>query len=145
VSLVLCGVSWSTYTWALYKDIRMDQFAFFYMLTASWASTIVEETVFFPLDGFSSFVKDQVTIGVWVHFWVFNSVLLIYLCVIVLVPHSFYHNCSVVQLKVGDYDPTRGSFIVENSLCYPRIFVIPDEFVNCPFEICEELSWKDLA
>ena len=29
---------------------------------------------FFPLDGFSSLVKDQVTIGVWVHFWVFNSI-----------------------------------------------------------------------
>jgi hypothetical protein len=34
---------------------------------------------FFPLDGFSSFVKDQVTIGVWVHFWVFNSIPLIFL------------------------------------------------------------------
>jgi hypothetical protein len=31
---------------------------------------------FFPLDGFSSLVKDQVTIGVWVHFWVFWSSIL---------------------------------------------------------------------
>ena len=29
---------------------------------------------FFPLDGFSSLVNDQVTIGVWVHLWVFNSI-----------------------------------------------------------------------
>ena len=29
---------------------------------------------FFPLDSFSSFVKDKVTIGVWVHFWIFNSI-----------------------------------------------------------------------
>ena len=29
----------------------------------------VENAVFFLLDGFSSLVKDQVTIGVWVHFW----------------------------------------------------------------------------
>ena len=29
--------------------------------------------LFFPLlDGFCSFVKDQVAIGVWIHFWVFN-------------------------------------------------------------------------
>jgi hypothetical protein len=27
-----------------------------------------------PLDGFSSLVKHQVTIGVWIHLWVFNSV-----------------------------------------------------------------------
>jgi hypothetical protein len=39
----------------------------------------VENAVFVPLDGFSSFVKDQVAIGVWVHFWVFNSIALIYL------------------------------------------------------------------
>jgi hypothetical protein len=36
---------------------------------------------FFPLDGFSFFVKDQVAIGVWVHFWDFNSIPLIYLSV----------------------------------------------------------------
>ena len=32
----------------------------------------VENTVL--LDGFRSILKDQVTIGVWVHFWVFNSI-----------------------------------------------------------------------
>ena len=52
----------------------------------------------FPLDGFSSLVKDQVTIGVWVHLWVFNSIPLVYLSVAISVPCSFYHNCSVVQL-----------------------------------------------
>ena len=30
---------------------------------------IVENAVFLPLDGFGSLVEDQVTIGVWVHFW----------------------------------------------------------------------------
>ena len=41
----------------------------------------VEKAVFFPLDGFSSLDKDQVTIGVWIHLWVFNSVPLVYLSV----------------------------------------------------------------
>ena len=44
---------------------------------------------FFPLDGFSSLVKDQVTIGVWVHFWVFNSNPLIYLSVALPVSSVF--------------------------------------------------------
>jgi hypothetical protein len=39
-----------------------------------------------PRGGFSSFVKDQVTIVVWVNFWVFNSIPLIYLSVTVPVP-----------------------------------------------------------
>jgi hypothetical protein len=38
---------------------------------------IVENAAFFPLDGFSSLFKDQVTTGVWVHFWVFNCISLI--------------------------------------------------------------------
>jgi hypothetical protein len=53
---------------------------------------------------------------------------------------AFNHNCSVVQLEVGDGDSPRGSFIVENSFCYPRIFVIPDEFANCPRCLCIVLA-----
>ena len=33
--------------------------------------------LFFPLDDFSFLVKDQVTIGVWIHFWVFSCIPLI--------------------------------------------------------------------
>jgi hypothetical protein len=53
---------------------------------------------FFPLDGFMSLVKDQVTIGVWISLWEFNSILLVYLSVAIPVPCSFYLNSSVVQL-----------------------------------------------
>jgi hypothetical protein len=96
-------------------------------------ASFVKNAVFFPLDGFSSLVKDQLTIGVWVYFWVFNSISLIYLSATVPIPCSFLSNCSVVQLEVRHGDSPRGSFIVENSFCYPRFFVIPDEFANWPF------------
>ena len=63
------------------------------------SAPFVENAVFFPpLDGFSSLVEDQVTIGVWVHFWVFNSIPLVYLSVVITVLCRFYHNYSVVQL-----------------------------------------------
>ena len=39
----------------------------------------VEKPIFFPLDVFSSFVENQMAIGVWVHFWIFNPVPLILL------------------------------------------------------------------
>jgi len=48
-----------------------------------------ENAVFFPLDGFISLVKDQVTLGVWAHFWVFNYIPLIYLSVTVPVLCNF--------------------------------------------------------
>jgi hypothetical protein len=74
------------------------------------------------MDGFSSFVKDQVTIGVWVHFWVFTSIPLIFLFVSVQISCSFfYHYCSIVQLEVRDGDSPR-SFIVENSFPYLGCF-----------------------
>jgi hypothetical protein len=88
---------------------------------------------FFPLDSFSYFVKDQVIIGLWVHFCIFNSISLIYVSITVPVPCSFYHNCSVVQLEFRHGDYYRASFIVEISFLNPRFFVIPDEFANCPF------------
>jgi hypothetical protein len=114
------------------------------------STPFVENAVFFPMNGFSSLVKDQVTIGVWVHFWVFISIPLIYLSVALPVPcrgfvvvvvvvvclfvlvFNFYHSCSAVHFEVRHGDPPRGYFIVENSFCYPRFFVIPDEFANCP-------------
>jgi hypothetical protein len=80
----------------------------------------VENAVFSPLDSFSFFVKDQVTMGVWAHLWVFNSIPLICLSVTIPVPCSFYHNFSVVHLGVRHGDSPRGSFIVENSFCYPN-------------------------
>jgi hypothetical protein len=62
----------------------------------------VENTVFFPLDGFCSVVKDQVTIGVWVNFWVFNSIPLVYLSVAIPVPCSFLSQllCSTAFLPI---------------------------------------------
>ena len=96
--------------------------------------------VFIPLDDFSSFVKDQVTIAGWLHFWVFNSILLIYQPVIVPILCSFCHNFSVVQLEVRDGDSHRSSFIVENSFLYPWFFVIPNEFANGSFYLYEEID-----
>jgi hypothetical protein len=77
----------------------------------------VENAVFFPLDGFSSFVKDQVTIGMWVHLWVFNSIPFICLSVTLPVPCNFYHNCSIIQLEVRIGDSTRGLFFVCLFVC----------------------------
>ena len=48
---------------------------FSYMFTISWTkhNFFFENVFLFPLDEFSSCVKDPVIIGVWVHLWVFSS------------------------------------------------------------------------
>ena len=93
----------------------------------------VENAVLIPMDDCCSLVKDQVTIGVWVHFWVFNSIPLVYFYVAIPVPCSFYHNSSLVLFYVRHGDSTRDSSILEKRFCYPKFFVIPDEFADCPF------------
>jgi hypothetical protein len=79
---------------------------------------------------------------VWFYFCVFNSIPLINVFVSVPISCSFYHSCSVVQLEVRDGDSPRRSFIVENWFPYPGFFVTPDEFENCSFYFCDELSWN---
>ena len=87
----------------------------------------IEHAFFFPLYIFGFFVKDQVTISVWV----FNSILLIYLPVSVPIPCSFYYYCSVVQLGVRDGNSSSSSFIVQECFCYTGYFVFPYDVENC--------------
>jgi hypothetical protein len=79
------------------------------------------------------FFTDKVTICVWVHFWVFNSIPIIFLPVSLSISCSVYHYFSVIQLEVREDDSSRSSFIVENSFCYPEFSVIPYEFTICFF------------
>ena len=84
--------------------------------------------VFFPLNCFRSFVKDQVIIGVWVHFLVFNSIPLIYLPVSVPIPYSFYHYCSVLQLGVRNGDSSRSSLLLRVSFAIPGFWLLQMNF-----------------
>ena len=62
-----------------------------------------EENVFFPLDILSCFVKGELTIWLWAHFWFFYSVPLIYMSVFVL-PFCLDAYSFVVEAKVWDCD-----------------------------------------
>jgi len=136
--LVLCGGPWSTWTWALYEEIKMDQFVFFYMWTSTWTNTIWWKCcLFFPLDGFGFHVKDQDTIGMWVLLWVFSSILLIY-----LYQYRAYFKSMLLQSTAWDHKwwfPKK-FFIVENAFLL-FFFLNPDEFENCSLYLCEKLSW----
>jgi hypothetical protein len=49
--------------------------------------------LFFPMYGFGFLVKDQVSIGMWISFWVFYFIPLMDLSVSVSMPCGFYHYC----------------------------------------------------
>jgi hypothetical protein len=105
----------------------------------------VENDVFFHLDGFSSFFKDQVTKGVSIHFWVFISISLFYLHVTVPIPCRFYHYCSLIQLEIRGSDSPRSSFIVESRFRYSvfwvdtrPIFWKTQDTIHIPYEDQDE-------
>ena len=60
-----------------------------------------EETVIFPLDILSCFVKDQLAICLWADFWVLCSILLIYVSVFVPIPYYLEDYSYVVEDKSG--------------------------------------------
>jgi hypothetical protein len=60
----------------------------------------IKKTVFPSLCYFYSFVKDQLTVFMLVYFWALHSVPLIYLSILLPIPHCFdYHN-FIASLKV---------------------------------------------
>ena len=55
----------------------------------------VEEIVFSPLYSLASFIKDKVSVGVWIYLWAFHFVPFIYISVFVPVPYCL-DDCSLV-------------------------------------------------
>ena len=72
---------------------------------------LAEETVFIPLDILSCFVKDELAICLWVHFWVLYSVTLMYVSVFVPIPYCLDDYSFVIQAKVWDCDVSSFGFI----------------------------------
>ena len=64
----------------------------------TFPTSLAQETVFSLLYILTSFVKDKLTIGVWVYFWALYSVPLIHVSVFVLIPCCFDY-CSFVILS----------------------------------------------
>jgi hypothetical protein len=106
VCLALCLGAWSTLTWTLCSVTNMDGFAFFYMQTTIWPAPCAEDAFFSQLYGFGFLVKDQVFPGVFMFFWVFNTIPLIYLFVSFPISCGFFHYCCV-QTEVRDSDSHR--------------------------------------
>ena len=90
----------------------------------------VENAFFFLLYGIGFFVKDQESIGVWVYFWVFSSILF---CTNTkgLLSLLFYNPAWEI--------PPRISFIVENGL---HILGFGYSIRTCSFHDCEEFCYN---
>ena len=72
------------------------------MQLSSFPAPLAEEIAFFPFYILASFVKDWLTVGVWVHFWALYSVPLICMFVFVSLPHCLDYWGFVIVSEVWE-------------------------------------------
>ena len=81
--------------------------------------------IFSPLYILASFVKDKVSIGVWIYLWAFYFVPLIYISVFVPVPWCLNDCGFVVEPEVRQVDSSSFIFLSQDCFVYSRFFVFP--------------------
>ena len=101
----------------------------------------VKDAFFLPLYNFSSFVENQVFIGLWINIWVFDSIPFVNVSVFVPIPSCFHYCSSIIGLDVRYGDASRSSFLVQNCFGFPGFFVFPYKVDYCSLKVCEEFCW----
>ena len=87
--------------------------SFFYKWLTSFPAPLVKEVVFFLLYILASFVKDKVSIGMWIYLWAFQFVPLIYISVFVPVPYCLDDCGFEVQAEVRQGDSSSPFFFLK--------------------------------
>ena len=91
------------------------------------------DLVFLPLYILVSFVKDKVSIGVWIYHWAFYFVPLIYMSVFVPVPYCLDDCSFVVESEVRRVDSSCSIILSQDCFDYLRFFVFPYKLGNYLF------------
>jgi hypothetical protein len=80
-------------------DLKFVQGDMWTYLHSSTCTHVFEDALPFSLYDFAFFVKNQVSLGVWVYFSVFNLITLFNLFVSIPIPCSFDYYRSIVQVR----------------------------------------------
>ena len=83
------------------KGVRFVTRFISFFACAVVTALFVEKMIFAPLYCLCYFVKDKLTVFIWVYFWVLYSVPLIYLSILSPIPHCLDYCSFVVSLEVG--------------------------------------------
>jgi len=84
---------------------------------------LLKRLSFNPLYILAFFVKDKVSIGVWIYLWAFYFVLLIYISIFVPVPY-YLDDCGfVVEPEVRQVDSSNSILLSQDSFVYSRFFL----------------------
>ena len=89
--------------------------------------TFLHCTFLSPLYIFVSFVKDKVSIGMWIYLWAFYFVPLIYVSVFVPIPYCLDDCGFVVEPEVRQVDSSSSILFSQDCFGYSRVFVFSYE------------------
>ena len=92
------------------------------------------EIILNPLYILTSFVKDKVSISVWIYLWTFYFVPLIYISVFMLVPYCLDDCGFVVEPEVRQVYSSSSILLSQDCFGYLRFFII---LYDC------EIIWKN--
>ena len=107
--------------------------SFFYKWLTRVPAPLVKEIVFSPLYILASFVKDKVSIGVWVYLWAFYVVPSIYISVFVPVSYCLDDCGFVVEPEVRQVDSSRSILLSQDCFGYSRFLVFSYKLSNYLF------------
>ena len=99
----------------------------FHSFTSGWPvfpAPLVKEIVFSPLYILASFVKDKVSICVWIYLWAFYFVPLIYMSVFVPVPYCLDDCVFVVEPEIRQVYSSSSILLSQDCFGYSRFFCI---------------------
>ena len=91
---------------------------------------LVKDIVFPPLYILASFVKDKLSIGVWIYLWAFYFVPLIYVSLFVPVPYCLDDCGFVVEPEVRQVDSSSYILLSQDCFGYSRFSVFPYKLWN---------------
>src|SRR5574337_247046 len=104
--------------------------SFFYKWLTVFPAPLVKEIVFNPLYILASFVKDKVSICVWIYLWAFYFVPFIYISVFVPVPYCLDDCGFVVELEVRQVDFSSSILLSQDCFGCSRFFCISIQIVE---------------
>ena len=99
--------------------------SFFYKWLTIFPAPLVKEIVFSLLYILASFVKDKVSIGVWVYLWAFYFVPLIYISVFVPVLYCLDDCGFLVEPEIRQIDSSSSILLSQDCFGYSKFFVFP--------------------
>ena len=107
----------------------------------SCLSIICRKDILSPLSDLGTSVKSQFTTNLIIYFWAVNSFSLIYISILLLVPHCLYYCNFVVSFEIRECEPSNYAHF-QDCFDYSKAFTLPYEFQDNLANFCNNNNSK---